>query len=206
MFYSNYSDNSNLANQSQQLSELNTELGNKAPTSHANSSTTYGVGTTTAYGHCMTINNLTTESHANGKALSAFQGYKLNQSISNIVETLNSLGSSAYKDYTATVTEDSEELFTSGGAYDYLNSLLYVGSVTFSETTVTYCSGTSISKSCKKSGYTPIGIVSVNTGDVAVFPVTYTVSDNKAYITLSSADDSQRTCTPYVNVLYIKTI
>lgn len=50
----------------------------RTPTSHASTATTYGVGTTTSYGHCMTINNLTTSAHANGKALSAYQGYLLN--------------------------------------------------------------------------------------------------------------------------------
>ena len=53
----------------------------RTPTSHASTATTYGIGTTTNYGHCMTINNLTTSSHADGKALSAYQGYVLNQKI-----------------------------------------------------------------------------------------------------------------------------
>lgn len=47
------------------------------PKSHASSDTTYGVGTTSNYGHCMTINNLTTSRHTDGKALSAYQGYLL---------------------------------------------------------------------------------------------------------------------------------
>ena len=59
----------------------NSNLSGKAPTNHASSATTYGIGTTSAYGHCMTINGLTQSSHANGKALSAYQGYVLNQSI-----------------------------------------------------------------------------------------------------------------------------
>lgn len=49
----------------------------RTPKSHAASGTTYGVGTTSAYGHCRTINNLTTSSHKNGYALSAYQGYLL---------------------------------------------------------------------------------------------------------------------------------
>ena len=49
------------------------------PKSHASSATTYGVGTTANYGHCRTINNLTTSSHTNGYALSAYQGYILNR-------------------------------------------------------------------------------------------------------------------------------
>lgn len=58
-----------------------------APTSHASTATTYGVGTTANYGHCMTINNLTTSAHANGKALSAYQGYVLNSKIKFTTQT-----------------------------------------------------------------------------------------------------------------------
>lgn len=47
---------------------------NVAPTSHASTATTYGVGTTANYGHCKTINGLTQASHVNGNALSAYQG------------------------------------------------------------------------------------------------------------------------------------
>jgi len=54
----------------------------KAPKSHASTGTTYGIGTTTKYGHCMTINGLTQSSHADGKALSAYQGKVLNDKIS----------------------------------------------------------------------------------------------------------------------------
>ncbi|WMJ78510.1 MULTISPECIES: hypothetical protein [unclassified Sedimentibacter] len=46
----------------------------KAPKSHASTGTTYGVGTTSNYGHVKTINSLTQSSHANGTALSAYQG------------------------------------------------------------------------------------------------------------------------------------
>ncbi len=52
---------------------------NKVPTNHASSATTYGVGTGSNYGHCKTINNLTTSSYSDGNALSAYQGYVLNQ-------------------------------------------------------------------------------------------------------------------------------
>lgn len=47
------------------------------PTSHASSATTYGVGSTAAYGHCKTIDNLTRAAYASGESLSAYQGYLL---------------------------------------------------------------------------------------------------------------------------------
>ena len=54
------------------------QLNNKAPTSHASSSTTYGVATNSNYGHTKVINNLTTSNNNNGEALSAYQGKVLN--------------------------------------------------------------------------------------------------------------------------------
>ena len=50
-----------------------------APKSHATSSTTYGIGTESNYGHTKVVNNLNQISHIDGVALSAYQGYVLNQ-------------------------------------------------------------------------------------------------------------------------------
>lgn len=61
------------------------------PSSHASSGTTYGVGTTSKYGHCMTINALTTSSHVNGKALSAYQGYVLDAKITALDKRIKAL-------------------------------------------------------------------------------------------------------------------
>ena len=47
------------------------------PSSHAVNASTYGLGTTGVYGHVKTVNGLTTSSHSNGLALSAYQGYVL---------------------------------------------------------------------------------------------------------------------------------
>lgn len=67
------------------LKELNTQattnannINGKAPTSHASTGSTYGLGTTSNYGHCKVINDLTHSSFANGEALSAYQGKLLN--------------------------------------------------------------------------------------------------------------------------------
>ena len=54
-----------------------------APKSHATSSTTYGIGTESNYGHTKVANNLNQVSYADGVALSAYQGYILNQSKQN---------------------------------------------------------------------------------------------------------------------------
>ena len=48
------------------------------PSAHAVNASTYGLGTTGVYGHVKTVNGLTTSSHSNGLALSAYQGYVLN--------------------------------------------------------------------------------------------------------------------------------
>ncbi|WP_406533421.1 hypothetical protein [Methanobrevibacter sp.] len=52
------------------------------PTSHRATGTTYGVGNASYYGHCRCVNNLTKSSHTDGYALSAYQGYVLNNAIS----------------------------------------------------------------------------------------------------------------------------
>lgn len=77
-----------MANTNDAVSTLNTNLGKKAPTSHASTGTGYGVGTTSNYGHVKTINALTKSSYANGEALSAYQGYVLKQ----LIDTLNGIG------------------------------------------------------------------------------------------------------------------
>jgi len=46
----------------------------KAPSNHASTTTTYGVGTTANYGHAKTRNDLTAASYVDGEALSAFMG------------------------------------------------------------------------------------------------------------------------------------
>ena len=64
---------------------LNDAIAGKAPTSHASSATTYGVGTTANYGHVKVINGLTQSAYANGEALSAYQGKVLNDKIAAII-------------------------------------------------------------------------------------------------------------------------
>ena len=44
------------------------------PTNHASSGTTYGVGSTAAYGHCKTIDSLARTTYVSGEALAAKQG------------------------------------------------------------------------------------------------------------------------------------
>lgn len=57
---------------------------NVAPTSHASSANTYGVGTGSNYGHCKTINNLTRTSFVNGESLAAYQGKLLNDKVTEL--------------------------------------------------------------------------------------------------------------------------
>lgn len=67
----NTSSNNAIANKA-----VATGLNGKAPTNHASYGTSYpyGLGSTTNYGHCKTINGLTQSSHSDGTALSAYQG------------------------------------------------------------------------------------------------------------------------------------
>jgi hypothetical protein len=63
----------------------------RAPTSHAVAANTYGLGTTSLYGHVKTINVLTQTKYADGEALSAYQGYLLNQAIEDVKSALNDI-------------------------------------------------------------------------------------------------------------------
>jgi len=71
----------------------------KAPKSHASTGTTYGVGTTSSYGHVKTINSLTQSSHVNGTALSAYQGKVLKDLVDTLTDTnIVSSGSATFTD------------------------------------------------------------------------------------------------------------
>ena len=61
-------------------------MNGKAPTSHASSASTYGVGTSSSYGHLKLANNLTTTT-ASGYALNAAQGKALKDLIDAITPT-----------------------------------------------------------------------------------------------------------------------
>ena len=63
-----------------------TAVNAKAPTSHASSASTYGVGTSSSYGHLKLANNLTTTS-TSGYALNAAQGKALKDLIDAITPT-----------------------------------------------------------------------------------------------------------------------
>jgi len=62
-------------------SNVESALTGKASTSHASSDSTYGLGTTSNYGHCLVIDALTDSAYVDGKALSSHQGYVLSQVI-----------------------------------------------------------------------------------------------------------------------------
>ena len=78
------------------LDNLTFNPNNFAPKSHATSSTTYGIGTESNYGHTKIVNNLNQVSYIDGAALSAYQGYVLNQNKQNSlvsgtnIKTINS--------------------------------------------------------------------------------------------------------------------
>ena len=78
---------------------INTALGGKAPTSHASSASTYGLGSTSNYGHVKTINGLTQSSHSNGTALSAYQGKVLKDLIDTKQDSSTAF-SGSYNDLT----------------------------------------------------------------------------------------------------------
>lgn len=65
-------------------SNIQVQLNDKAPKSHSSTGTSYGVSSTTSYGHTKMITNLTNNGRNNstsynGECLAASQGYKLDQ-------------------------------------------------------------------------------------------------------------------------------
>lgn len=77
------------------------------PTSHASTATTYGLGTTSNYGHVKTINGLTQSSHSNGTALSAYQGKVLNDKIDGKADTSHNHTTSEITDFPTSMTPSS---------------------------------------------------------------------------------------------------
>lgn len=90
------------------------------PSSHASSSTTYGAGTPTYYGHVRLGNNLT-QSSSGQYALDAYQGKVLNDKIGN----LSSLSTSADSNLVAAINECFQD--ASNGKTSVVNALLAKG-------------------------------------------------------------------------------
>ena len=89
----------------------------KAPKSHAVNASTYGLGTTGVYGHCKTVNNVTTSAHSNGLALSAYQGKVLKGLVDAKVAT-----SSISNNISSSST--NSEVAGAKAVYDYVNDLI----------------------------------------------------------------------------------
>lgn len=72
------------------LDNLTLNVNDIPPKNHASSATTYGVGTSSNYGHVKVANNLTTSSFSSSGpvVLSAYQGKLLNDNLSNKQDTL----------------------------------------------------------------------------------------------------------------------
>lgn len=87
---------SQLTNDSNYINNNDSRLSDaRTPKSHATSATTYGVGTSGNYGHCKIINHLTQTSNINGYALSAYQGYLLNERLKKVEEKLQHVSASS---------------------------------------------------------------------------------------------------------------
>lgn len=74
----------------------------KAPTNHKSTGTDYGIGSSTEYGHCKIINNITTASYSAGEALAAYQGKVLDDKISAVTPTIPNTDSTGITDASAT--------------------------------------------------------------------------------------------------------
>ncbi|MBA4699236.1 MAG: phage tail protein [Ruminococcus sp.] len=69
-----------------------TSFNGKAPNNHASTGTGYGVGTTANYGHVKTRNDVNASSYVAGEALSAYQGYVVNNKITSLCSSVVTKG------------------------------------------------------------------------------------------------------------------
>ena len=102
---------------------LNDKINGKAQTNHASSASSYGLGDTTTYGHVKTIDNLTNNKRNNteyyaGEALSASQGKILDDKITALENTKESIANVDTKVATRAPTMHSSSATTYGlGSY-----------------------------------------------------------------------------------------
>lgn len=95
------------------IEKQNANIDTKAPKSHASSDTTYGVGTTSNYGHCKVANDLNNSSFTDsGLVLSAYQGYVLKNLIEALANTLSNTETSL-ADYINRVKDDLNRFINS---------------------------------------------------------------------------------------------
>ena len=98
---------------------LNDKINGKAQTNHASSASSYGLGDTTTYGHVKTIDNLTNNKRNNteyyaGEALSASQGKVLDDKITALENTKESIANVDTKVATRAPTNHATSATTYG--------------------------------------------------------------------------------------------
>lgn len=71
--------------------QINNLVAQKANIFHASATTDYGISTPNLYGHTKVVNNLNQSSHADGNALSAYQGYVLSSKIDDEINGVKGL-------------------------------------------------------------------------------------------------------------------
>lgn len=81
-----------ITNASGSISVSPATFNGKAPNNHASTGTGYGVGTTANYGHVKTRNDVNASSYVAGEALSAYQGYVVNNKITNLCSSVVTKG------------------------------------------------------------------------------------------------------------------
>lgn len=130
-----------------------------APNNHASSSSQYGLGTGSNYGHGKGINNLTTSTYRDGEFLAAYQGYVLDNKIGSgqiLRMTRISCFSSTFVDDGESWTNVTGTFSAVSGASGYYFIPLscnfgYVTGVSISGTTVT-CTATNASGATHSCG------------------------------------------------------
>lgn len=96
---------------------------NAAPIDHSSTNNTYGLGTTSNYGHVKIVNNLTQSSYSDGTVLAAYQGNVLNTNKA-AKSSFKSYGTSTYI-YNAELTIGTSEAMTAGQTKTFSKTASY---------------------------------------------------------------------------------
>ena len=193
----------------------------KAPTNHASADNTYGLGSSANYGHLKVENNLTQSSYEMATALSAYQGYLLNQNKAPnyhaSADSTYGLGSSSNYGHLKVYNDLNQDTYEAGAALSayqgnrlkQMFDSISVYTVTTGSLSVTgggYASG---SKDCSKSGYKAIAcvghVVNGTGGTFITFSNLYVgLNDDTVYYRVRNVGTSDYTVTFLLYILYVK--
>lgn len=176
-------------------SDLTTGLASKAATSHASTGTGYGLGNASNYGHVKVSDNYTSSAGAASAGVAASSA-----AVYNAYAAL--LSGKAASNHT-----HDDRYYTESEIDTKLGSLVKVINVTAASTTVAANDGMVVYISAPtQSGYTVAGVVGHNSNNNNLVATQITLSGTTIRLDVKNVSSSSITCTPSVQLIYIKNL